>query len=184
MKKILIVLFFLINTAQAAFIIETMTGYSSTSDSNTSTNTNDLTNHIFIGAGIGVKQQLFIGQNITLFSHQIKQSTTDKVSTLELGPRIIYFFTPENVFYGTFAWNPYAKGTRTVAGTSVDISGYGLLVGLGAELKVNRNFHIGGSLNYHSLNISKSINSSNVATNESDTYTSLMPMINFSFRFR
>lgn len=187
-KMILPVILFAISlmasSVQAAFMINTMTGYSSSSDSKTTTDISDLANHVFIGASIGQKQQLFVGQNVTLFTHQLKTSDTDKVNTLELGPRLVYFFDTSNVFYGTFAWNPYAKGKRTVSSVTEEISGYGLLVGLGAEVKINRNFHIGGSINYKSLNISKSISSSNVATEVSDTYTSLMPMLNLSFRFR
>lgn len=184
MKKILFASLFLINTTHAAFIIDTMTGFSTSSDSKTATNISDVSNHIFIGASIGAKQRTFIGQNVTIFTHQLKSSTTNKVNTLELGPRLTYFFSEENVFYGTLGWNPYAKGKRTIGSTTEDISGYGLLAGLGAEVKINRNFHIGGSLNYHSLSISKAISASNVATTVSDTYTSLMPMLNLSFRFR
>ncbi|MFA6236203.1 MAG: outer membrane beta-barrel protein [Bacteriovorax sp.] len=184
MKKLLIVAFFSTNVAHAAFMLSTMTGYTSSSDSKTSTDISDISNHIFLGASLGVKQQLFVGQNVTIFTHQIKTTTTDKINTLELGPRLIYFFTPENVFYGTIGWNPYAKGKRTISGVTDEISGYGLLVGTGVEVKINRNFHIGGSINYKSLNISKSISASNVATEESETYTSLMPMLNLSFRFR
>lgn len=185
LKKLAISIFFLtISSAHAAFMIDTMTGYSSSSDSKTTTDISDVTNHIFIGASIGARQRLFVGQNITIFTHQLKTSTTDKVNTLELGPRMTYFFDASNVFYGTLGWNPYAKGKRTVNSVTEEISGYGLLVGLGAEVKINRNFHIGGSINYKSLNISKSISAANVATEESDTYTSLMPMLNLSFRFR
>ncbi|MDD4974615.1 MAG: outer membrane beta-barrel protein [Bacteriovorax sp.] len=184
MNKILLASLFFINTAHAAFMIDTMSGYSSSTDSKTTTDISDVSNHIYIGASLGVKQKFFIGQNITLFTHQLKAATTNKVNTLELGPRLTYFFSEENVFYGTLGWNPYAKGKRTVSSVTDDISGYGLLVGLGAEVKINRNFHIGGSLNYHRLSISKAISASNVATSVSDTYSSLMPMINLSFRFR
>jgi hypothetical protein len=184
MKKNLLAIFFLMNTAHAAFLIDTMTGYSSSTDSKTSTNINDTSNHIFIGASIGSKERLFVGQNITIFTQQVKTSTTNKINTLELGPRLTYFFSEGNIFYGTLGWNPYAKGKRTVSGTSEEISGYGLLAGVGAEVKINRNFHIGGSLNYKTLNISKAISSSNAATNVTDSYTSLMPMLNLSFRFR
>lgn len=183
MKKILFALLFVINSAHAAFMIDTMTGFTTTTDSKTTTNTSDVSNHIFIGASLGARQRAYIGQNITIFNHQIKQTTTDKINTLELGPRFTYFFTDENVFYVTLGWNPYAKGKRTVSSITEEISGYALLAGLGAELKINRNFHIGGSLNYHSLNISKAISASNVATTVSDKYSSLMPMINLSFRF-
>lgn len=183
-KKIIFSLFFTLNSAHAAFMINTMTGYSSSADSKTSTNISDVTNHIFIGASLGVKQKLFVGQNITIFTHQLKTTATDKLNTTELGPRLTYFFDDANVFYGTLGWNPYAKGKRTVAGVTEDISGFGLLAGLGAEVKINRSFHIGGSINYKSLSISESVSAANVATKESNTYTSLMPMINLSFRFR
>lgn len=165
-------------------MFDTMTGFTTTSDSKTSANTSDITNHIFIGASIGQKQRTFIGQNITFFSHSIKKSQTDKVSTMELGPRFTFFFTEDNTFYTSLGWNPYAKGKRTINGASEDISGYSLLASLGAEVKINKNFHIGGSLNYHSLKISKAISASNQATTVSDSYGSMMPMLNLSFRFR
>jgi hypothetical protein len=186
MKRFLIIslLVVMANHSEAAFMINTMTGYSSSSDSNTTTNISNISNHVFVGASIGSKQQIFVGQNITIYTQQLKTTTTDKISTMELGPRLTYFFNEENIFYSTLGWNPYAKGTRIVASTSEEISGFSYLIGLGAELKINRNFHIGGSLNYSSLNISKSISSANVATEVSDTYTALMPMINLSLRFR
>lgn len=188
MKKLIgsigLAFLFFVNSAHAAFIINSMTGYSSSSDSNTTTDISDVSNHFFLGASLGSKQKLYIGQNVTIFTHEVKATTTNKVNTLELGPRLIYFFSEENVFYGTLGWNPYAKGKRTVGTTTEDISGYGLLAGIGAELKINRMFYIGGSLNYKSLNISKTISATNVATEVSDSYTSLMPMINLSFRFR
>lgn len=183
MKKIFLALFFVVNSAHAAFMIDTITGFSSSTDSKTSSKTSDISNHTFIGASIGAKQRAYIGQNITYFSQQLTTATVNKINTLELGPRLVYFFTDENVFYVTVGWNPYAKGKRTVGTVTEDVSGYALMGGMGAEVKVNRNFYIGGSLNYHSLNISKAISASNVATTASDKYNSLMPMINLSLRF-
>ena len=183
-KKTLTIIVFLMNSAHAAFMINTMTGYTSSNDSKTTTDISGISNHVFIGASIGSRDRLFVGQNISNFTHEIKTSSTNKVNTLELGPRLTYFFNEGNVFYLTLGWNPYAKGKRTIGSEVEEISGYGLLGGLGAEVKVNRYFHIGGSLNYKSLSISKSINSANIVTSVSDSYTSLMPMINLSFRFR
>ncbi len=183
-KKILTIVIFSMNSAYAAFMVNSMTGYSSSSDSKTTTEINDISNHIFIGASIGPKERLFVGQNISIFTHEIKTSAINKVNTLELGPRLTYFLNEGNVFYLTLGWNPYVKGKRTIGSEMEEISGHSLLGGLGAEVRINRNFHIGGSLNYKSLSISKSISSANVATEVTDTYTSLMPMINLSFRFR
>src|SRR5512139_700667 len=113
MKKLCLVLFLIANSAHADFMLSTMTGFTTTSDSKTNTNTSDMTNHIFIGASLGQRQRAFIGQNVTIFNHQIKTSATDKINTLELGPRFTYFFNEEKVFYVSLAWNPYAKGKRT-----------------------------------------------------------------------
>jgi hypothetical protein len=184
MKKLLLSLLAIYaSTAHAGFMIETMSGFNSSSDSNTSTTITDSSNHIFVAASLGQKARLYIGQNISLISQQIKTTNTNKISTTELGPRMTYFFSDDNMFYFTAAWNPYAKGTRTVSSVSSDISGWSYLAGLGAELKVNRAFKIGGSLNYHALNVTKSIDSSNVATEVSHSYTSLMPMINLCLSF-
>jgi hypothetical protein len=185
MKKLLFVslLSVFASNANASFIIDTMTGFFTTSDSKTNADTSDLANHTFIGASIDHRQKFYIGNNFTFFSHQIKGSTTNKVNTFELGPRATYFFSEENTFYVTLGWNPYAKGSRTVSGTQEDISGYAFLAGLGVEVKINRNFYVGGSLNYHTLNITKAISSSNVASTASDKYNSMMPMINLSLRF-
>ncbi len=183
MKKILLASLFVINSAHAAFMIDTTAGFSSTTDSKTSSKTSDISSHTFIGASIGSKQRAYIGQNITYFSQQLTTATVNKINTLELGPRLTYFFTDENTFYVMAAWNPYAKGKRTVGTTTEDVSGYAFVAGLGAEVKVNRNFYIGGSLSYHSLNITKAISATNVATTASDKYNSMMPMINLSLRF-
>ena len=183
-KKTLIIIYLLMNSANAAFMINSMTGYSSNSDSKTTTNISNFSNHIFIGASIGSRQRLFVGQNISIFTHGVKTSVSNTINTLELGPRLTYFLNEGNIFYLTLGWNPYAKGQRIIASATEEISGYGLLAGIGAELKINSNFHIGGSLNYKSLNISKAISSTNVASEVSDTYTSITPMINLSLRFR
>lgn len=184
MKKLLFIFLFFFSNAHAAFLINTMSSFSSSSDSYTSTKLSDMSNHIFLGASIGAKQRAYIGQNISILTNQVQTSATNKINTLELGPRVTYFFSDENVFYTTLGWNPYAKGKRTVSGTTEDVSGWAFLAGIGAELKIDRSFHIGASLNYHSLTITKSISASNVATTVSDKYSSILPMINLSLRFR
>lgn len=183
MKYFLIIPLFLINNANAAFYINTMSGYSTSTDSKTASSASNTSNHLFIGSGLGIKQHVFIGQNITISSQEIKLATTNKLSITELGPKLIWYFDDDNVFFTSLIWNPYAKGSRIIDGVSEDISGTSYLIALGAELKINNNFHMGGSFNYKSLVISKSINASNVASVVSNTYASINPMINLSFRF-
>lgn len=172
------------SSASASWLIGLNSGYHSSTDGNTKFEFSDMTNHGFIGASIGSKDQLYLGQNFSYQSKTYKTSTSDEISTMELGPRLNYYFNTEKTILLILAWNPYAKGTRSASGGATqDISGWSYLTGLGYEIKLNRSFYLGASLIYHCLNISKyEIN--NASTEVSQAYTSLMPMINMSFRFR
>jgi hypothetical protein len=173
-----------INTAHADFMIALNSGYYSSTDGKTNYAFNDMTNHIFIGASLGSKAQFYLGQNVTKKVTQYKTSGTYKISTLELGPRVNYYFNTEKTILVILAWNPYAKGTRTTAaGASQDISGSSLLAGFGYEIKMNRNLFLGTSIMYQSLSVSK-YEVNNASTEVSESYTAITPMINLSFRFR
>ena len=183
-----LVLFFTLITfttlAHAKFEIQTSTGYSSNADGKTNYAFTDMTNHIFLGASFDNKDKYVVGQNISIISNQYKVSTTNKLSTLELGPRLNWYINTDRNFFVAVAWNPYAKGTRTVSSTTEKISGWSYLLAFGAVLKMGGNFYMGASINYHSLSITEAISSSNTASTVSNNYTSLMPMLNISFRFR
>lgn len=175
---------FLSIPAHADWMIALNSGYHSSTDGNSKYKFDDMINHLFIGASVGVKGKLYIGQNVTHQSTNYKTTSTSKISTLELGPRINYYFNTDKTILLMLAWNPYAKGTRTTAaGASQDISGYSFLAGLGYEIKLNKGFFLGASIMYHGLNITKS-ETSNVSTEVSESYSSITPMINMSFRFR
>lgn len=179
---LLVVLFS--QTAKAAFMIDWQLGYASHSENKTSLAFNDMSNHFFFGATLGGKEKFYFGQNITYQTHEYKTPASTKITTMELGPRMNWYFNEAKSTYMALAWNPYAKGTRVAAGAaSEDISGWSYLVGFGYELKISKNFHLGASINYHALNISKA-EVNNVSTEESTSYTSLTPMLNLSFRFR
>lgn len=180
---IVFICLFSASIAQAKFEIQTSTGYTSNTDGKTKNSFTDMTNHVFLGASFDNKEKFVVGQNISLVSGSYKTTTTDKLTTTELGPRLNYYINEEKSFFIALAWNPYAKGTRTVAGISEDISGWSYLFAAGAVLKMNNNFYLGGSINYHALTITKSIVTT-VASNVNNAYTSLMPMLNISIRFR
>lgn len=181
---LLVATFWLSSAARADFKIDLNTGFNSYSDGANEFEFTDMTNHIYIGASVGSKDQLYIGQNITIYSNEFKTATTTDVSTLELGPRFTYYFSQDKTVFVTFAWNPYAKGTRTtLAGVSEDISGSSLLGGIGYELKLSRNFFLGASLMYHSLSVSKA-EVNNASREVSESYTSMTPMITLGLRFR
>ena len=184
--KILISLLFLVLClpAHADWMMATNTGFHSSTDGNSSYKFSDMINHVFVGASIGTKAQLFIGQNVTYQTTTFTTSTTSKITTLELGPRINYYFNNDKTILMVLAWNPYAKGSRTtVTGASQDVSGYSFLAGLGYEIKLNRNFYLGASIMYYSLTVTKS-ETNNTSTEVSEAYSIVTPMINMSFRFR
>ncbi len=180
---IVIFVFVFLSNANASFISSWQAGYSSHSENKTNLAFNDMTNHFFLGAGIGSKEQLFFGQNISSVTEEYKTPNSTKISTLDLGPRINWYFNDEKTILVHLAWNPYAKGTRVSSGASSDISGWSYLVGFGYELKITKNFYMGGSINYRNLSVTKS-ELNNVSTTESTSYTSITPMLNLSFRFR
>jgi hypothetical protein len=185
MKNFILIVFLLSTTiAHAKFEIQTSSGYESSSDGKTKNSFSDMTNHIFLGAIFDNKEKFIIGQNISLISTTLKATNTDTLSVTELGPRLNYYMNEERNFFVAVAWNPYAKGTRKAAGVSDDVSGWSYLLAVGAILKMNNTFFLGGSINYHTLNITKAISSSNTASTVSNSYTSIMPMLNISLRFR
>jgi hypothetical protein len=102
---------------------------------------------------------------------------------LELGPRIVFFLNQGKNFLLSAGWNPYVKGTRNVSGTSADIAGTSYLVSLGFQVKITKKLFLGGSVNYHAIAITTETvdNTESTVTN---SYTSLMPMIELSVRFK
>ena len=182
--KIISILFIILFSSNvwARFEIQSATGYESNNDGKTSSSFSDLTNHLFLGASLDSKEKVIIGQNLSYLSNTYKTATTNKITTMELGPRLNYYLNEEQNFFLTLAWNPYAKGTRVVNGASEDISGWSYLAGIGAVLKMNKTFYLGASLNYHSLSVTKSIVGT-TATTTTNSYSSLMPMINLTLRF-
>lgn len=180
---LLFVLFFSLES-QAAFMVDWLAGYASHNENKSNLAFSDMTHHFFLGATLGGKEKFYFGQNVSSISREYKNSTTTKITTLELGPRMNWYFDESKTVYMGLAWNPYAKGSRVQAGAaSEDVSGWSYLASFGYELKMSKNFHLGASINYHALTISKS-EVNNVSTEESSSYTSLTPMINLSFRFR
>ncbi len=179
--SILLILFTSMNIF-AKLEIQTSTGYESYTDGKTNSTFSDMSNHIFIGASINAKETIIIGQNVSLINQSIKTASENKISTMELGPRLNYYFNQEKNYFFSVAWNPYAKGERV--GTTTDtISGWSYLIALGAVLKMSPSVFLGASINYHTLTITESKNGT-TETETSDAYSSLSPMLNLTFRFR
>lgn len=175
---------FLSFSAYARFEIQTSSGYDTYTDGKSKNTFSNMSNHLFIGASLDLKQKLLIGNNVSQVSVGLKSSNNDTYSVLEVGPKVLYYFDEDYLFYTAVAWNPYVKGDRKVAGAASEtISGWGYLATFGASMKVNRNFAMGFSINYHSISITESVVSTTAST-VSESYNTIMPMINFTLRFR
>jgi hypothetical protein len=173
-------------SGQASFLIDISTNYTSDSDDVDNLAFNKMDNRIFLGASLDKKNKFYFGQNAMLLSREFQTAagTTDTVSVTEIGPRFQYFFNEgKNVFIAA-AWNPYAKGERTRSNTTEEISGSSYFVSLGYGIKISRKLNLGASLNYHVLSIAKVTDTSNVESEVTQAYTSIYPMIEFSFRFK
>jgi hypothetical protein len=185
MKKIiLIITCLMISTyAQAKFEVHGATGFNSNTDGKTKNSFTDMTYIMFIGASVDNKEKWLIGPSVSSVSTTYKLTTTDKLATTEIGSRLMYFFNEERNFFISVTWNPYASGKRTATSVEAEISGWSYLATFGALMKTNSNFLLGGSLNYHSMAVSKGTVGT-TTTKESTTYSSVMPMLNLAYRFR
>ena len=171
---------------QADFIIDLANNFSIDEGDVENLEFSKMSNRAFLGASLDDAGKFYFGQNISSFSREFKvTSGTSELSVLELGPRVQLYFNDMKTIFITLAWNPYLKGDRTnTTGASEEISGSSILGAIGYQMKLSKKFHLGGTLNYHSISISKSTDSSNVESDVSQSYSSIYPMIELSFRFR
>ncbi len=184
--KILSLLLVLIYSSGASankLMVELFSNFTSSSDDHSGTfEFSRMTNGIFLGAAISKKQQLYFGQNVIQYSRSYNDGSTTEVSMLELGPRFTFFFSENKTWHMNLVWNPYAKGERT-AGSTETIDGWSYEIALGYQYKINKRFHMGATVVYHSLAITTVTNSSNTETETSYTYSSIYPLLTFNMRF-
>ncbi len=102
---------------------------------------------------------------------------------LELGPRLIFFFHEEKTFYVSANYNFYAKGTRMLNGVDQVVDGTSIFLNAGYDFKISRSISVGVALNYHSLTLTKAEVGS-TSTTISNSYVSIYPTLEISFRFR
>lgn len=173
--------------AMAAFNIELYGNYTSDTDNVDNEAYSKSYYGIFLGASLDSKQVLYFGQSVMLHTRSIKGSSSTNagsISVTELGPRFTLFFGDTQSWALTVVWNPYAKGTRQRAGSTEDISGWSYLASFGYQLKLSKGFALGANVSYHALNISTSTDTANLESEVSHSYTSIIPMITISFKFR
>lgn len=144
-------------------------------------------NMLLIGATFGRSGNVVIGQNV-LFLNRTGKATSleeEKLSTLELGPRVQWFLNDAKTFYISGAYHFYARGSRKMSGeaTEQDVSGKAYFANVGIQLRLSRMAYLGLSFNYHNVTLDESSVGS-TRTEISHTYTSIYPALDFSLRFR
>ncbi|MBT7609218.1 MAG: hypothetical protein HN576_05650 [Bacteriovoracaceae bacterium] len=138
----------------------------------------------FLGASITKSGKLFFGQNVCSFSRTYTTAGVSySFSTLELGPRISYYFDGAKTWLFTAIWNPFAEGTRTDNSVVDEIKGSSMEFGLGYQIKLSKKVSLGVMMTYHALSITKVVDAAKAETTVSSTYTSIYPMLSLSMRF-
>lgn len=174
-------------SAHASFLLQYGLNYSSQKDSSTAGDFEESrTFHkAYLAGSVNGRKTLFLGWNINSWSSEGKQGsgTEDSYSMLEMGPRLQWFTNENYNLYFTAEWNPYAKGDRQKVGTTRDISGSSIGVGLGYRFRLSRMVGFGAAIHYHSLSISEEKINSN-ENDVSDKVTNLMPMLELTILTR
>lgn len=145
-----------------------------------------MNNYLFIGASIDKKKKFYLGQSVHIWSkeHQADSSSqTSEISITELGPRFIWFLNDAKTWRIGGAWHPYAKGDRTIDGENQEVSGSSYMGSIAYHFKLSKRFYMGGSINYHAYTVDSKV-VENTEEDVSESYTAIMPMLEFSIRFR
>ncbi len=188
-KKLLIILTLtaLSFSSHAGFVFNTTTFYNTSEDDADGASYSTLKNHFFAGATFLSNNNMAIGWDYATWTREVKGSssaTASDLSLTEMGPRIIFYMGQNKNFFVSFNWNPLVEGDRTLStGVSEEITGSSLYGSVGYQAKLSKKFFFGGSLNYHTVSISKAT----VNSTESDvshSYTDIYPALDFGMRFK
>ncbi len=189
MKFLTLILFLLITaTTEAKFYLQHSIGYNSYTENVQNTKYGHLQNMLFVGASIGGSKRFYFGQSVYIhnFTFNTSDSSSGTMSVTEIGPRFIYFLNDRMTWNISFAWHPYAKGTRTLptATESTDVTGSAMIASLAYQLPVTKRFYLGASLNYYSYSITEDTTAAGVTSEVSQSYTQIVPMFDISIRFK
>lgn len=188
MKTLLIILFLFSSQAQARFYIQHSVGYESYTENLENTKFGYVNNYFFMGASIGGAEKFYLGQSVYIhsFSFNADATNTGTLSVTEIGPRFVYFFNDRMTWNISFAYHPFAKGTRTLTSStaSTETTGSSMIGTLAYQLPVSKTFYLGASLNYYTYSVTKDRTTAGVSTVVTEKYTHIVPMFDLSFRFR
>jgi hypothetical protein len=74
------------------------------------------------------------------------------------------------------------KGERNDGTDNAKLDGSGYRAGFGYQFQLNKNIALGASIFYNAVSISSNI-VDNIETEESESYSTITPVLEFNFRF-
>lgn len=171
--------------AQAAFVVQYTGLYHTYSDDQSNLEYSRMHNGVFAAASVGRSNKFYLGPSyhMTSKTHKAAEGETEKeVSFTEFGATFLYYFDDDRRWKVEATYNLSVKGERSDGSTTADLDGSGYRLNAGYQLPVNKNFAIGASITYQAINISSNV-VDNVETEETESYTTITPMLELSFRF-
>ncbi|MBF0360412.1 MAG: hypothetical protein HQK49_05335 [Oligoflexia bacterium] len=178
---------FVTSIAYAGFYYQHSLNVYNTQDNAENLKFNTMDNFMFLGATLGSTNKFILGWSIVVWNRTYKDpiGNDSKISMMELGPRVMYYFNMERNFGVSAAYHVYAKGSRTMATTNVqeNVSGTSYFIAISYQLRLTATIFGGASLVYQSLSISEAtIGETQSKVNHS--YSTYYPMLEFSLRFK
>ena len=186
MNRLLFFAILLLQSAVQAVVIDVgATQFSHTFTQLSDTKTSQTFINLSLMANItkGEPKKLNFGWTMISVSTAVETSTTsDKLTSLDMGPVIRWAIDQRHLFVLTLAYGVYAKGKFDTLTTSETLTGTSLFAKIAVEPQVTETFNLGVSLNYYSPSYNKAVLSS-VESNVSYKGMQLFPAISMAFHY-
>lgn len=129
----------------------------------------------------GEPKKINFGWSIISVSTQLETTTTsEKLSSLDMGPVIRWAIDQRRLYVLTLAYSVYSKGTFETLTTSENLTGTSIHAKFALEPQLTDTFGLGVSLNYYSPSYNKSV----LNSSESDVSykgSHIFPAISMAF---
>lgn len=131
----------------------------------------------------GEPKKLNFGWTIISVASQVETSTSsEKLSSLDMGPVIRWAMDQRRLFVFTFAYGVYAKGKFDTLTTSEALTGTSLHAKFAIEPQVTDTFNLGVSLNYYAPSFNKAVLNA-TETDVSYKGSQIFPAISMAFHY-
>ncbi len=156
------------------YLSDTFTTSSSTASSRTYYGLN-------IIANLDSKERFYGGFHVSQMSFTDTTTTTTTMSSLDMGPMLVWVLSPKNTLSLELGANVTASGQYVHGSTTEALTGMSYYASLGVMPEISDNWYVGFRLYYYSMAYSKSV----VLTTSTDvSYTRAFIFPTFSISWR